>query len=57
MKAKMTNRTHIEGYLYQHSLEERVTKADSTVPNTHSSNISLHYLSGIPSAEVQHHKS
>lgn len=35
MKAKMTNRTHIEGYLYQHSLEERVTKADSSVPNTH----------------------
>ena len=34
MKKKMKNATHIEGYLYEHSLEKKVTGETSKNPGT-----------------------
>mgnify|MGYP003304582515 CR=1 FL=1 len=34
MKKSFINRTHIEGYLYQHTLEEKVTGPGSKNPGT-----------------------
>lgn len=34
MKKNFINRTHIEGYLYQHSLEEKITGPNSKAPGT-----------------------
>ena len=34
MKSKMINRTHVEGVLYQHSLEMKVSGPNSAKPNT-----------------------
>lgn len=34
MKTKIFNQSHVEGYLYQHKLEKKVTGANSKSPNT-----------------------
>lgn len=34
MKKVMTNNAHIEGYLYEHSLEKKVSGAQSKNPGT-----------------------
>jgi len=32
MKAKLINDTHVEGYLYQHSLEKKISGPNSSHP-------------------------
>ena len=34
MKSKIFNQSHVEGYLYQHKLEKKVTGPNSKSPNT-----------------------